>query len=221
MTAQDYFSARPIAINSNASHNAASGGPRPGNPERSTYTESRSSIRNFLRPWCPDITTPPSSSAVSFSSWTHFKATAATTPPGELKASVLCEASGTTPSYERPASEWTFLGANQPIYEFQPGAKNSEHRRQKSSKSWTTTSSTNGDTRAKAITFEKQPIKRISTSSQLTASLKSTSPVGSQGAATATVNIFGLGGIMCEDLPSALSRTRRMTKSERTRSGRG
>ncbi|KAH7092397.1 hypothetical protein FB567DRAFT_517132 [Paraphoma chrysanthemicola] len=201
MTAQDYFSARPITINSNASYAAASASLRSGKHERSTSAESMSSIRSFLRPWCPDITTPPSSRAVSFSSWTRFKATADTTPPGELKASVLCEASGTTPSYDPPASEWTFLGANQPVYEFQPGAKKSEHRRQKSSKSWTTASSTNGDTQA--ITFEKQPIKRVSTPSQLTALLKSSSPVGNQGAATATMNRFGLGGIRCEDLPSA------------------
>tara|TARA_R110002003_G_scaffold1868_7_gene23622 strand:+ start:272 stop:913 length:642 start_codon:yes stop_codon:yes gene_type:complete len=203
MTPQAYFSARPIAINSHTARTAVQATPRLTKHERSTSAESMTSIRSFLRPWCPDINTPPSSRTVSFSSWTRFNATAVNTPPGELKASVLWKASGTTPTYDPPASEWTFLGFNQPVYEFQPFVKKSAHRRQKSSESWTSTSSTGAGDQAGTITFSKQKVKRVSTSSQLTASLNSVSPGGSQGAATTTANRFGLGGMTSEDLPSA------------------
>ncbi|KAF2024051.1 hypothetical protein EK21DRAFT_118155 [Setomelanomma holmii] len=187
---QGYFLARPVAIKPSKFHAIAQDAVRLAKHERNSSPESMSSTRSFLR---PEIITPPSSRTVSFSHWTRFNTSPISTPTGELKASVLCEASEITPDYDPPVSEWTFLGANQPVFEYQPGVKKSAQRRQKSPSSWTAMSSQD-----EAITFEKEPIKRVSTSSQLTASLRSSS-LGSNPEA----NKFGLSGTTCEELPSA------------------
>ena len=204
MSAQDYFSARPIAI-----------GPRPEDDfvaqyathskhARSTSRDSIASNPTFLRPCCSNLGTSPSQRAISFSSWTRYSPSAAPTPSGQLKASLLCKASGTTSSYDPPVSEWTFLGAGQPVYSGKPFVRPGIHQRQKSSGSSSTLSSMSlASEQPGAITFSKQPVKRISMSSQLTASIKGSSLGSIPEGTMSAVQRLGLEGMTCEDLPSA------------------
>lgn len=67
--------------------------------------------RIFLKPSTPDIDNLPSHHCISSSHWLRFSTSPVTAPSGQLKASVLCKGSGTSSSYDPPASEWVFLGA--------------------------------------------------------------------------------------------------------------
>ncbi|KAF2822724.1 hypothetical protein CC86DRAFT_248346, partial [Ophiobolus disseminans] len=129
---------------------------------------------------------------------------APSSPLGELKASVLCKASGTTPTYDPPVDEWVFLGADQPVYSGKPFVRPNLHRRQKTSGSSSSLSSmTLADDQSGAIAFPKQPLKRVSTSSTLTASFTGSSLGSIPERGMSAMQKLGLEGMTCEDLPSA------------------
>jgi hypothetical protein len=192
MAEQSYFSLTPDSIYSTSYQQDTA------THKRSTSAKHRAFMRQLLSAWCPPVDTPPSSRAVSFSSWTHVTDSKPTTPFGELKASELCRGSGTTPTYDPPAHEWTYLGAEQPPLRCgKPSEKRTGRRRQEIDGSWTTTTSASENGQASApTTFRKQAVKRVSTESQLTSSLRLTT--GKQ-----LTSRFGLQGLACEDLPSA------------------
>ncbi|KAF1846175.1 uncharacterized protein K460DRAFT_355888 [Cucurbitaria berberidis CBS 394.84] len=179
----------------------------PHQQSRKSSTSSNATLRELLGSWGILSSTPPSCSAVSFSSWTRFTAsTTSTTPPGELKASTLCKGSGLSASYDPPASEWAYLGADQPV-----GAENPEHirrtknRRQRKTASWTTASSpSDGGRKSEPIQFRKQELKQVNTSSQLTTSIKMSAAPAKQLSKTETMmKRLGIEGMKCEELPSA------------------
>jgi hypothetical protein len=161
----------------------------------------------FLPPSATGAESSPSRRAISFSHWTHFTAIPFNTPPGQLKASLLCKASGTAVRYNPPASEWTYLGADQPVILQAPEPRMAwrEWSRQKAprsssplSQSSTSSSSEAGET----FEFHKQTVKQLCNKSQLTSSIMKASN-GEHIALVSTANKFGLEGLSCAELPSA------------------
>lgn len=207
MTAQDYFAARPIAISPRARQTVEPQATERRRHERNSSTDTTASAHIFLRPCCYDLGTSPSQRAVSFSSWTHYKNERVLTPAGTLKASLLCEARGLSSSYDPPAHEWIFLGADQPQPATAPWVdRNIRQRKKKFESSSTLSSMTLASDGDDAALFAKRRVTRVSTSSQLTTSIKgSSSWLGSiqkSGMAAADKRL-GLEGMTCEDLPSA------------------
>ncbi|CAO2649761.1 Nn.00g010530.m01.CDS01 [Neocucurbitaria sp. VM-36] len=170
-------------------------------------TDSNAALRELLKPWGTLPFTPQSCRAISFSSWTRFTASnTSTTPTGELKASTLCKANGLAPTYNPPASEWTYLGADQPVHAEKPGnMRRGGHRRQRSSASWTTVSSaSDGGEKTEPIQFRKQEVKIVNTSSQLTNSFKMSAVAGKVPSKRETMmKRLGFEGMNCDELPSA------------------
>ncbi|OAK94283.1 hypothetical protein IQ06DRAFT_234587 [Phaeosphaeriaceae sp. SRC1lsM3a] len=163
--------------------------------------------RIFLKPSTSDIVTSPSHRRISSSSWLRFSNSPVATPSGQLKASLLCKGSGTSPSFNPPASEWVYLGAGQPIFFGKPEPQANWHEwkcrkyPQKTSRS-PSPSSLSSEVVADKFTFQKQPVKRLSNESQLSNSIRMASP-SDEGAATGAMKKHGLAGLTCEDLPSA------------------
>lgn len=167
--------------------------------KRTTSAEHNEFMRSLLRKWCPPVDIQPSSRTVSFSSWTHVTDGKPTTPLGKLKTSKICKGSGTTPDYDPPRHEWTYLGTEQPPLRCgKPSERKTGRRSQESNGSWTTATSASdgGQATSEPITFRKQPVKGVGTESQLTSSLKAT--IEKQ-----PTSRFGLQGFTCEELPSA------------------
>lgn len=205
MTERDYFSSAPEF----APFPSASIGRSTMSPQhsRKSSTDSNAVLRELLRPWGTLSSTPPGCRTVSFSSWTRFTASTTTTaPPGELKASILCKDSGLATSYDPPVSEWTYLGAAQPIFPGKPeNVRRRRQKRQRSSASWTTVSSTSdGGAPMEPAKFQKRELKRVNTNSQLTCSLN-TSPVPEKQPSQMErmMKRLGMEGMNCEELPSA------------------
>jgi hypothetical protein len=196
MNPQAYFSLTPNPIHYPSVPQPC---PQQASIEHSTF------MRSLFNGWCESSTTPPASRTVSFSSWTRVTRPTAAAPLGELKASVICKGSGTTPSYDPPACEWIYLGAEQPLNYGKPTARARDYRRKKSYGSFATTSSMSNEsdgTETEPITFSKQQPKRVSTESQLTSSFRSLSTLGTKGLATMAERL-GLDSMTCEELPSA------------------
>lgn len=208
MPAQHYFSARPIPINPPPEHVFLAQVAGRTKHTRNVSPDLSDSITPnpgylHLRPCRGDLGTSPSQRAISFSSWTKNSPSAPCSPSGSLKASVRCGASGITQDFDPPKNEWTFLGADQPVYTGKPFVRPGLHRRNTHFGSSSTLSSmTLADDQYDVITFTKQPLKRASTSSQLTASIKGVSLESIRGGASA-VKRLGQEGMTCEDLPSA------------------
>jgi hypothetical protein len=160
----------------------------------------------FLPPSATGAESSPSRRAISFSHWTRYSTTPINTPPGQLKASLLCKASGTSASYDPPLSEWTYLGADQPVKLQEAGPRMAwrEWGRQKAPRSSSPLSqsmvSSSGD--EDSIKFRKQNVKQPCTVSQLTMSTKEAS-TSDHGMAVSTTKKYGLEGLSCADLPCA------------------
>lgn len=187
---QDYFSAHPIPISPRPEHIFLAQVAGRTRHTRNTSTDSTASDYSFLRPCSFDLSTSP----ITSPSWQHYNATS---PSGKLKASLLCKASGTTQSYDPPASERTLLGAGQPAYTGKPFLRKG-HQRGKGE--GISSSLSEMSLPCEEGLFMKQPVKRVSTSSQLTASIK-----GSNGreCSMSAAQRYGLEGLRSEDLPSA------------------
>lgn len=196
MAALDYFS---------TTHH---GRPMPPVPPLYHSPFERSAPRRFfLKPSTSDIDTSPSHRRISSSSWLRFSTSPVATPSGQLKASLLCKGSGTSPSYDPPVSEWVYLGAGQLIFlgKPEPRAKWHEWKRQKCPQNLSrlpSPSSLSSEVVAEEFTFQKQPVKRLSNDSQLSKSMRMAS-FSDEGATTSAMKKYGLAGLTCEDLPSA------------------
>lgn len=124
-------------------------------------------------------------------------------PSGLLKASVLCKACGTSPSYDPPISEWVYLGADQPAHvDGKPEIRErwSDWRQRQSPSGVQMTVPGMHMEEKPELSFAKQPIKRMSTESQLTRGIKMGSHVGDEVRLT---DKYGFQGLTCEELPSA------------------
>ncbi|KAF2993579.1 hypothetical protein E8E13_000116 [Curvularia kusanoi] len=178
MSQQDYFSYRPEML---SDESKSTNPTRPSLPER----KSSRTMHHIIPPWAEMPATPPNCQSVSFSRWSRFTTSASNTPTGELKASRLCTNRGTSPSYNPPANEWTYLGAEQPFHCGRPDVQRSKHRRQQSAQqssqqstgtcpslSSTASTATNiSSSTTEPMDFRRRDVKRASTSSQLTESL--------------------------------------------------
>jgi hypothetical protein len=164
-------------------------------PRYSAYQSSSTSVpqRIYLRPSTADGDHSPCRRSISFSTWTHFTASGAPSAPGSLKASVLWKASGTKSTYDPPASEWAYLGVEQEIYIGKPPVE----RRRKTARP-SRAEGLSGESKAMAgISFNKQPINKTSTMSQLTKGIE----LGML-AIPSMAKIYGLEGYKPDDLPS-------------------
>ncbi|KZM25766.1 uncharacterized protein EKO05_0002605 [Ascochyta rabiei] len=186
-------------------------------PARPPITESKSSIamREVIAPWAEMPATPPSCRTVSFSRWSRFTTSGCSTPTGELKASKLCANYGTSPAYNPPAKEWTYLGAEQPLRCGKPEAHRSRHHRQQNSQqssgtcpslSSTASTTVSSSSQTEPMDFRRRDFKRASTSSQLTESFKPSSAKGGQEQPPGMLGLIaklGLDALDCQELPSA------------------
>lgn len=216
--AKDYFSNTLI---SNLSDCSATWPSRHG---RNISAEHNAAMREMIQSWCPPIVTPPACEAVCFSRWTRFNTSPSKpTPIGELKASDVCKASGTASGYDPLATEWTYLGADQPVNLKENVKPKINHRKHQIPRSWATVSTLNSiEKEIEPVQFLKQQPKRVSTSSQLTMSLKlSLDEPAEKSPSTSThqplsevnqtqslykmrlVQKLGLDGVRCDELPSA------------------
>jgi hypothetical protein len=204
MQTQDYFSLEHV--DNHLSPSTASPIYVPRLTLRS-YSASPSAPRRIplLQPPSLDADASSIRRTVSFSSWTRFTTLPISTPTGQLKASVLCKASGLSPSYDPPASEWVYLGVEQPIFTGRPEDMRKFHwrRQQGPGQSSMSSSSSCASIRKgnEAITFARQPVKRMSTESVISQEVK-IKGFGGMGAGVRTKK-YGLEGLTCEDLPSA------------------
>lgn len=177
MSHQDYFSYRSETL---ADERKSTISTRPPLAER----KSSRTMHSIIPPWAEMPATPPSCRTVSYSRWSRFNTSGSSTPTGELKASKLCTNRGTSPSYNPPADEWTYLGAEQPFLCGRPEVQRSKHRRQQSAQqgsqqssgtcpslSSTASTATNPSSCAtEPMEFYRRDVQRASTSSQLTES---------------------------------------------------
>ncbi|KAF2124367.1 hypothetical protein P153DRAFT_251415, partial [Dothidotthia symphoricarpi CBS 119687] len=183
---------------------------------RNTSAEHSAAMRDIIRSWCPPIVTPPSCRAVSFSSWSRFTTSPSKiTPVGELKASIVCKASGTSPGYDPPEAEKTYLGADQPVNWQEMAKPRVGNQKKQSPKSGATGSTMDSvEEKIEPVRFEKQLPKRANTNSQLTDSLKASPPrntelplaKGAQHRSSQRMTLaqrLGLDGMKCDELPSA------------------
>lgn len=200
MTAQDYFSVgREISPQPSPSAT-------PYSPITPNQDEPAAPRRIYLRTSALHAEYSPGHRAVSFSSWTRYSTSPITAPSGQLKASVLCKASGTSPSYDPPVSEWAFLGAGQPItMTGKPEVREKwSDWRQRRSPGGSPLSTKVGEEGSEGIDFRKRPIKRVSIESQLTRSIKTGSETDFETEkATMAAKKNRLEGLTCDDLPSA------------------
>ncbi|KAF3038616.1 hypothetical protein E8E12_002074 [Didymella heteroderae] len=214
MSQQDYFSYNPqMSANEGRSRIST----RPALPER----KSSRAMHNIIPPWVEMPATPPSCRTVSYSRWSRFTASGSSTPSGELKASKLCTNRGTSPTYNPPANEWTYLGAEQALRCGKPEAQRSRHRRQQSANQYsqqsagtcpslssTATSTASTSSQTEPMDFRRRDVQRASTSSQLTRSFKASPVKGGldqrqpQGMLGMMAKL-GLNAEDCEELPSA------------------
>lgn len=214
MSHQDYFSYNPdMSANESSSRIST----RPALPER----KSSKLMHDIIPPWAEMPATPPSCRPVSFSRWSRFTTSEASTPTGELKASKLCTNRGTSPTYNPPANEWTYLGAEQQLRCGKPEAQRSRNRRQQSAQQYsqqssetcpslssTASTTTSSSSQTEPMEFRRRDVQRASTSSQLTESFKASPIKGGleqrrpQGMLGLMARL-GLDAADCEELPSA------------------
>ncbi|KAJ4985608.1 hypothetical protein SVAN01_08883 [Stagonosporopsis vannaccii] len=208
MSQQDYFSYQPATQADEPTSTKST------RPPLSAYSSSKMRIEA----WEPMPETPPSCRTVSFSRWSRFTTSATSTPTGELKASKLCLNRGTSPTYNPPANEWTYLGTE--LQCGKPEAQRSRHRRQHSAQQYsqqsagtcpslsstastTTTSSTSA---TEPMDFRRRSVQRASTSSQLTQSFKASPIKGGREQPAGMLGLMarlGLDAAEGDELPSA------------------
>ncbi|KAJ8106780.1 hypothetical protein OPT61_g9317 [Boeremia exigua] len=217
MSQQDYFSYKPEAPPDERTSTKLS---RPPLPQRN----SSKSMREIIPPWAEMPATPPSCRTISFSRWSRFTTSESTTPTGELKASKLCLNRGTSPSYNPPTNEWTYLGTEQPLRCGKPETQRSRHRRQHSTQqssqqssgtcpslsstasTTTTTTTTSSSSATDPMDFRRRHVQRASTSSQLTESFKASPTKGGRNQPPGMLGLMarlGLDAAYGDELPSA------------------
>jgi hypothetical protein len=155
---------------------------RPSLGRRKTSTEQNRLMRDLMTPWNPEFSdSPPQCRSIMFSSWKRFDpspTSSRSTSSDNLKASVLWSASATMPEFNPPIYERAYLGVDHgaPKTEggkmFQQRKWPHQYKRTKSAlrSSWSTTSSAMSEptSSGNGISFKKQPVRSISTSSLLT-----------------------------------------------------
>jgi hypothetical protein len=176
---------------------------------RKPPSSSNTYLRELLGPAMNLSAMPPSCRTIGSSQWGGFTtAPEKVTPAGELKASNLLIDRGITSTYNPPADEWCYLGADQPkpIPQHIP-SRVQDHRKRKRGPdmSWATVSEQDEGARPKPTTtpiqFFKQVPRRVNTVSELTASFETKSSNEEKKATLAEK--FALKGLNCGDLPSA------------------
>lgn len=147
--------------------------------------------------------TPPGCRKVSYSSWTRFSGSSAvSTPPGELKASLLWKADGLASCYDPPAGEWAYLGADQPVQFAKKPRRKGARQGSRGSSTWSITSEEEGFQSTPPMCFSKKAVKPVNTSSELTKSLRMCG--GKQPSKRAVMmEKVRLENMKCENLPSA------------------
>lgn len=188
---------------------------RPALPER----KSSRAMHDIIPPWAEMPATPPSCRTVSYSRWSRFTTSGSSTPTGQLKASKLCTNRGTSPTYNPPAKEWTYLGAEQLLRCGKPEAQRSRHRRQQSAQQYsqqssgtcpslssTASTTASSSSQTEPMDFRRRDVQRASTSSQLTESFKASPAKGGPEQPPGMLGLMarlGLDTADCEELPSA------------------
>ena len=182
MSQQDYFSYNPEMLADEQKPTISARPPLSGR-------NSSRTMRDIIPPWAEMPATPPSCRTVSFSRWSRFTTSGANTPTGELKASRLCTNRGTSPSYNPPADEWTYLGSERPFLCGRPEIQRSKTCRQQSTQhssqqssgtcpslsSTASTETTSSTFATEPMDFRRRNVQRAATSSQLTESLATSS----------------------------------------------
>jgi hypothetical protein len=202
MQAQDYFSLEHLESQVPLTASAMYA---PKLTLRSDSVSPIASRRILLQLPSLDADASPICREVSFSSWTRYTTSPISTPAGQLKASLLCKASGMSPSNNPPADEWFYLGADQPLPTGKPANMQQFRWRQRKSpgqSSMSTCSSFTSIEEEGQITFTRQPVKRMSTESQLSQSMK-TASCSAKDIGVSAAKKYGLEGLTCEELPSA------------------
>jgi hypothetical protein len=197
MPAQDYFSiGREISPQRSAST-------APHSSVTLTEDESTAPRHIYLRTSALHAENSPSHRAVSFSSWTRYSRSAVHRPSyGQLKASVLCKASGTSPSYDPPIGEWTFLGFGQHINMTAKAEMRERWSdwRQRRSPGDSPRSVSPTKIAQQGIDFHRQQIMHLSVESQLTRDIIRCSEMQVM---VTTAKKYGFEEMTCGDLPSA------------------
>ncbi|KAL5118590.1 hypothetical protein ACEQ8H_003441 [Pleosporales sp. CAS-2024a] len=146
----------------------------------------------------------PSRCAVSFSRWTRYNPNSMSAPAGQLKASVLWRATGTSPTYNPPVSELA------PLEVFEAASMGVKPEAREKWCDWRNRrcprSSPPSSVRLvtdSGLDFGRQPIPRMSTDSSLTRALQKASGGDGGGGGLAATKQYGLHGLTSEDLPSA------------------
>lgn len=170
MAVQDYF-----MFSSDPVFDFEGDSPYSSNHSRTSSVSSNATLRELLRRTISDTPTPPGCRTISFSHWTRFSTSSDCTPPGELKASSLCNASGLASCYDPPASEWAYLGADQPVVLANKVRRKKVNRSSSAcstNSSLSTASSYSCDSIPEAISFQKKAVSPVNTASALTLSLR-------------------------------------------------
>ncbi|KAF2110922.1 hypothetical protein BDV96DRAFT_650528 [Lophiotrema nucula] len=151
---------------------------------RKLSPEHNAAMRRMIRPWAGTTPSPPGCRSIMSSSWSKFSTSMESTKSrDEMKASIILRAKGTTPDFCPPPSEWAYLGTSHrepvPIGKSKV-ARDATRSKTSSASSWATESTLVGSANAESITFRKQMVRGTSTTSLLTASLKSRPGPGGQ-----------------------------------------
>ncbi|KAG9193055.1 hypothetical protein G6011_03090 [Alternaria panax] len=204
MFSQDYFPYVPESGSSTHRRDST----QPLLFARNPCTSSNAFLRELLGPTISLSTMPPSCRTISSSHWCAFTtAPEQITPAGELKASNLLRDGDMASTYNPPADEWCYLGANQPdlIPQHMSSRVQDHGKRQRGVEmSWATVSEQDESARPKPTTtpiqFSKQAPTRVNTSSELTASFDTKS---NEKKRTTLAERFAFEGLNCQELPSA------------------
>lgn len=172
-----------------------------------TSSSSNVYLRELLGPTINLPAMPRSCRAIGLPHWSGFStAPERIAPPGELKASDLLRDRGMTPTYNPPAGEWCYLGADQPKPIVQPvkfRVHDHRERRRGTDMSWMKVSEQDEDARPKTSTapiqFFRQAPRRVNTSSELTASFETRSM---EKRRLTLAEEFASEGLDCTELPS-------------------
>ncbi|KAF2002049.1 hypothetical protein P154DRAFT_150555 [Amniculicola lignicola CBS 123094] len=158
--------------------------------ERNGSKAHNIAMREIIKDWGSIPESPPGCQSISYSRWSRFSAsTGSSTPTEEMKASTLWAPRGTTPDFNPPVLERTYLGVENldPALGQGPQQRGRAGQRRKfgSDSSWMTESS-RGSSRStsEAIAFKREMVKPASTTSLLTESIKP-SPLGARRSASA------------------------------------
>lgn len=148
--------------------------------KRKASAEHNAAMRDLMKPWGSIAPSPPGCRSIMYSSWSRFNAgNISSKSSDDLKASILWAGTGTTPDFNPPVLERTYLG----VVQEKPGkpgkprgvqGRRRSHRKQSDLRnSWSTLSSgSDAEVEDDRVTFKRQAIKSVSTSSLISSSLR-------------------------------------------------